>query len=74
MKLYFTTKYTLKVKETTCIISQDTVQLQEINLAIPKDLITALETLPNDTELVVTISQATLYHDDQMRIVKRETE
>ena len=72
MKLYFTTEYVLKVKGTTGIISRKTVKLQEIDLAIPKDLMTAFETLPKDIELEVTVAPATLYHGDEMRITKRE--
>lgn len=72
MKLYFTTDYVLKVKGTTCFISRDTVKLQEVDLAIPKDLLRVLETLPKDTELEIKIASATLYHNDEMKLVKRE--
>ena len=74
MKLYFTTEFILKVKGTTCIISRDSTKIQEIDVAIPKDLLTAFETLPKDTELEIKVAPATLYHNSEMKMLKRENE
>lgn len=72
MKFYFTTEYTLKIEGTTCVIDEATVKLQEIDLAIPKEFLTIMKTLPKKVEINVRIAPADLFIGDTGTIHKRE--